>query len=407
VELTGEKSVVQGLVINRFGSHGVSVRPSGGPSGRNFVVGNLIGTDVTGTVALPNGGDGVHLFESPDNTVAGNVIAANRGDGVHVVGPLGLATGNEIAGNIIGTDASGSASLGNESAGVFVATGIARTNVNGNAIGSNGELGIDREDDSLVPVLAAASSDGARTRVRGAVAGGALTDFTLDFFASRACDPSGFGEGERYLGSAVATTDGAGNVSFDATVPGAGAVVTAAATDRAGTTSEFSRCVATTVAPPVVAFSAFRPKVDVDFGPGPGDDGFAIKATFRLDAASNGIDPLIEEVSLRVGSFAVTLPPGSFPARQEGAVHVPGNGRRRLPGDGDPAPSRSLRAQGRGDRRHAEWRAEPARDRARYQRRRRTDGREDEGSLRIGPSASGGPRVSYCLPGNPRYVTVA
>ena len=71
----------------------------------------------------------------------------------------------------------------------------------------------------------------------------ANTTFTLDFYASAAADPSGFGEGARYLGSAVVTTDAGGNASFEVTLAAAttpGEVVTATATDPAGNTSEFS-----------------------------------------------------------------------------------------------------------------------------------------------------------------------
>jgi len=42
----------------------------------------------------------------------------------------------------------------------------------------------------------------------------ANADFSLQFFANTACDSSGFGEGELYLGSLPVTTDGSGNAAF-------------------------------------------------------------------------------------------------------------------------------------------------------------------------------------------------
>ena len=70
------------------------------------------------------------------------------------------------------------------------------------------------------------------------------TQFTLDFYASAAADPSGYGEGQRWLGSIVVTTNSSGVYNFDellreASTPGE--FVTATATEEpAGNTSEFS-----------------------------------------------------------------------------------------------------------------------------------------------------------------------
>src|SRR5262249_41373959 len=92
------------------------------------------------------------------------------------------------------------------------------------------------------PVLSRAQS-GATTRVVGTLNSTPGTTFTLDFYASAARDPSGYGEGQRYLGSTTVTTDGLGNAAFDLTLAAttaSGEWVTATATDPAGSTSEFS-----------------------------------------------------------------------------------------------------------------------------------------------------------------------
>jgi len=75
--------------------------------------------------------------------------------------------------------------------------------------------------------------------------GTASTAFDLEFFANVACDPSGYGEGELFLGTTNVTT-GANctkhfNVTFPTPVPG-GLIITATATDPFGNTSEFSQC---------------------------------------------------------------------------------------------------------------------------------------------------------------------
>ena len=85
---------------------------------RNLVEGNLIGTDSTGTVAVANGSAGVEIaFGATGNTIGGtasgtkNVISGNTSDGVEITGAG--TTGNVVAGNFIGTDVSGTISVGN------------------------------------------------------------------------------------------------------------------------------------------------------------------------------------------------------------------------------------------------------------------------------------------------------
>lgn len=84
-------------------------------SSDNLVQGNLIGTDVTGTIALGNV-VGVSIVEAPGNTVggtvpgAGNVISGNGG-GIEIRSPTSQL--NLVQGNLIGTDITGTAALGN------------------------------------------------------------------------------------------------------------------------------------------------------------------------------------------------------------------------------------------------------------------------------------------------------
>lgn len=138
-------------------------------------------------------------------------------------------------------------------------TGTTGNRIQSNAIYSNARLGIDLGangfslNDALdgdtgpnnlqnFPVIIS-STPGATTQITGRFNSRPNTTYTLDFYANTAADPSGFGVGQRYLGAATVTTDGAGNVRFTIVVPGAsaaGEVITATATDPDGNTSEFS-----------------------------------------------------------------------------------------------------------------------------------------------------------------------
>jgi hypothetical protein len=107
-------------IISGNGEFGVEIVSSNG----NFVLGNFIGTNVTGTAALGNGGNGVEIEEGEGNTIggtaagAGNLISGNHNNGVEIVASSGK--GNFVQGNFIGTDVTGAAAIGNSGNGVCI-----------------------------------------------------------------------------------------------------------------------------------------------------------------------------------------------------------------------------------------------------------------------------------------------
>ena len=256
----------------------------------NLIQGNYIGTDATGTVGLGNSFFGVALEDGARNNAIGgptagarNVISGNSGPGII----LGFqSSANSVQGNYIGTDASGTAAVPNSGDGVrsdFGATGntsvgpgnVIRFNggagvnvvtgsgisILSNSISANARLGIDLGDDGVTPndacdadtgpnnrqnfpVLDSLAVSGGSTTVGGTLNSTPNTTFTLQFFSNSAADPSGFGEGETLLGSKTVTTDASCNGSFTASFPTAipnGSFVSATATDPGGNTSEFSQ----------------------------------------------------------------------------------------------------------------------------------------------------------------------
>ena len=102
------------------------------------MLGNRIGTDLSGTQAVGNGQDGVLIDSALSNTIggttagAGNLISANRSQGIEIGGTAAdPARMNVIEGNRIGTTATGSAALGNAQDGVFLAAGAVNNTVGG------------------------------------------------------------------------------------------------------------------------------------------------------------------------------------------------------------------------------------------------------------------------------------
>jgi hypothetical protein len=140
--ISAGNSTVRGLVINRFGDAGIRIYRNGG----NTIEGNFIGTDVTGTQAQGNLGHGVYIETSPDNMVGGstpearNVISDNDYSGVEIF--LWDAIGNQVQGNYIGTDATGTTSLGNTTYGVIIRTGASETTIGPDNLIQGNDTGI-------------------------------------------------------------------------------------------------------------------------------------------------------------------------------------------------------------------------------------------------------------------------
>jgi YVTN family beta-propeller protein len=67
---------------------------------------------------------------------------------------------------------------------------------------------------------------------------------------------------------------------------------------------------------PPVQFRAFSAKLAIQFGGAQNQDAFNLQSQFTLSSppASNGINPATEPVTLQVGTFGATIPPGSFKA---------------------------------------------------------------------------------------------
>jgi hypothetical protein len=104
----------------------------------NTIVGNYIGTDISGATAIGNSAQGIQVCSGAwGNRIGGstagerNVISGNKGSGV-MLNDTGTMS-NTVFGNYIGTNASGTAAIGNAAQGVHVCSGA-----RGNRIGGSG-----------------------------------------------------------------------------------------------------------------------------------------------------------------------------------------------------------------------------------------------------------------------------
>ena len=273
----------------------------------NLVLGNYIGTDRNGTAFLGNGTNGVTISDASNNTIGGttaearNVISGNDGFGISITGVSGPTntTNNTVQGNFIGTDVTGTKALGNANHGVIVQFGASSNTIGGtaggagntiafnggsgvvvglsatdssvgnailsNSIFSNAGLGIDLGNDDVTPndqndadtgpnnlqnfpVLTSVASTGSSTIVTGTLSTtpnpSVPVTYRIEFFANAVADPSGFGEGQTFLGFATVAIGSSGTADF--TSPALPPVpsdqfITATATDLlTGNTSEFS-----------------------------------------------------------------------------------------------------------------------------------------------------------------------
>jgi hypothetical protein len=242
----------EGNVISGNAGHGVRIQTlETGNADINLILGNKIGTNLAATAGLGNDDSGVYIEDGNDNEVGstrdggGNTIAFNGGDGVTVE----TSVNNSVIAN---------------------------------SIYANTDLGIDLDDDGATPndwpfdldtgpndlqnyplinaasqTLPADPTSWRFTTVNWSLLSEASTDYRIEFFASPRCDDPDSGQGKTLLGAREVTTNASGDAGALATVlktpPKAGGQITATATNidnpdrHPEETSEFSPCTRATI----------------------------------------------------------------------------------------------------------------------------------------------------------------
>ena len=207
---------------------------------------NLIGTNFSGSI-LPNGGEGIAIEYATETIIGGgtdfgNIIANNGSDGVEIF----WANQNTVNYNRIYNNGA----LGLDLLGSAWETGVTLNDVNDEDGGSNNQQ-------NFPILLRVYDSSPGQVTIEGLLNSAKERNFVIHLYANSSKDPSGYGEGEVYLGSKGVATNSEyiGNFTATFSVPTPFACITATATDSAGNTSEFSPCVA------VMNYQQFLPMI--------------------------------------------------------------------------------------------------------------------------------------------------
>jgi len=291
----GKRNYISGNAVDGVHISGAATNAYGNVQVRN----NYIGTDVYGATAVPNGKSGVTMVVSDDVLVEKNLISGNMGLGVY-----GFADSRSgfyayrlaVFNNKIGTDATGLNAIGNGMGGVSFVDGVNRSyigdasvpgsgnliafntgpgvmivdtvsagettgnKIQTNSIHSNSGLGIDLGNDGVTPndandadtgpnhlqnypIVESAIYAGGNTTINASLhSQPGRTNYRIEFFANDVADPTGYGEGQTYLGALTGINmDLFGDASFSFVTAGdfTGKFITATATDISDHTSEF------------------------------------------------------------------------------------------------------------------------------------------------------------------------
>jgi len=150
--IVGGAGAGEGNLISGNLNMGINLGEKG--TEKNQVLGNRIGTDETGTAAVPNAFEGVRLYwEAKNNQIGpGNLISGNKSHGIIIV--HAGTDSNSVGGNGIGLDSSGQDTIPNRKNGILIDGGARHNRIGGakaedrNVIAGNGLSGVALSGDS-------------------------------------------------------------------------------------------------------------------------------------------------------------------------------------------------------------------------------------------------------------------
>jgi len=284
-------------VISANGGNGIELggaTPDANGMIGSTVLGNLIGTDTTGTIAMGNSGSGILIDQGGSNFVIGNIdvpaantIAYNGADGVTINPALDPSTGSSTFSiPVFGTSVTNNSIFSNGGAGVRIPSGNSNT-VSRNSISFNSNLGIDVDAPGPLvnsttcppatngannlqnaPALTATGSAGDilisatatdasgntsefsqclpmalqqgnanALSISGSLNGQPSTAYRIEFFSNATCDPSGFGQGMTFLTAMSVTTDASCHANLTGIVTDPDTLTATGGTPQTGVTN--------------------------------------------------------------------------------------------------------------------------------------------------------------------------
>jgi hypothetical protein len=233
-------------VISGNTSSGILVTDSGTTG--EVICGNFLGTDVTGTVSIPNGGNGVTIAAGTSNTTIGaetsgsgnlNVISGNLNDGISITS----SSGTNVSFNYLGVDLNNQNALpnggngvsihsasgnrvnldvlkNNKGYGILTDTGASQNAWYYDSIFANGAGGIAQVTNPTlqpVPVITnyVVGSNGIAL-LTGTISGSPdhNASLVIQFYANPATSSPAGAQGLTFLGQTSSSTDGNGNATF-------------------------------------------------------------------------------------------------------------------------------------------------------------------------------------------------
>jgi hypothetical protein len=246
-----------GVTAGSIGQRGVQIQTG---ASNNLIGGNGPGYGNR----IGNSASAVGIYDASNNRIEGNTFGRNSsglpapftGDVVSIwnasignwIGGTQPGQGNSITGGENGVAVGGASAASNR---IRFNSIFDNRRLGINLYGNDGAFGVTANDAldadsgpnglSNFPSISSATVNGANVVVSGSISAKPNTSYTIDIYVNAAADPSGYGEGQTYLGSLTVTTNSSGFASYsNSFLNAAGSYVSATATDGAGNTSEFS-----------------------------------------------------------------------------------------------------------------------------------------------------------------------
>lgn len=188
LHLLAGSSTIRSLILTHFGNtvpgYGIAISGPGG----NTISGCWLGFDVAGTIG--NRDSGIYILNSPNNQIGGltaaerNIISGNGNQGILIEG--NLSQGNQILGNWIGLDSTGTHERHNSNYGIEInnapgniiggLTPFARNVISGNGLAQVWILGSESTHNQIFGNYIGTRSDGSALFPKPSNAHGILID---------------------------------------------------------------------------------------------------------------------------------------------------------------------------------------------------------------------------------------